>query len=247
MFPDKTSQVWKLPQDLIDHIKQKYSHLCVVWEFENEGEFMPVCQLAKLIRQINRGKNCNITLHCPYLPYGRQDKAVSNDSCFALHVFCELVEVYFDRLSTFDVHNPDFFTPEKMSLEVNNIMPVKELADIVANADINFVVLPDKTAALRYGGLIDLPHVAADKVREPLTGEITGISVPEIKNGLNILVADDIADGAKTMIELAKIIGPASNKLILYVSHGLFTKGTKIVYDSGYENIYTKDGLLKKP
>ena len=134
-----------------------------------------------------------------------------------------------------------------MSLEVNNIMPVKELADIVASEAIDFVVFPDKGAAARYGGLIDLPHVAADKVREPLTGEITGISVPEIKNGLNILVADDIADGAKTMIELAKIIGPASNKLILYVSHGLFTKGTKIVYDSGYENIYTKDGLLKKP
>ncbi len=35
MFPDKTSQVWKLPKDTT-----KMLHALVEWRFEHEGEFM---------------------------------------------------------------------------------------------------------------------------------------------------------------------------------------------------------------
>jgi len=71
IFPDKTSQCWKLPEGIFyddcDHGVQRYVH--VEWRFEHEGEFMHLAQLKALTDEYS----LLATLKLKYLPYGRQD------------------------------------------------------------------------------------------------------------------------------------------------------------------------------
>ena len=242
MFPDKTSQVWKLSDDLLWADKCADQRL-ITWNFENEGEIFHIIQLATLLDEVNGYRP--IILDCPYLPYGRQDKEIANNSCFALEAFCNLFSGI-SELHTFDAHNPSFFE-DKFPFDFVNTLPYKEIEAIIERESINLIVYPDKGASARYPQLsAKYKWAAADKLRDQLTGEITGMVMPDIDEGLNILVADDLADGARSMIELAKLINKYNPKsLILYVSHGIFSKGTQIVIDAGYNKIYTKDGLIR--
>ena len=99
IFPDNTSQVWQLDPNLLDS-----KSFNIVWEFENEGELFHLQQLVQLLKY---GRvPCPINLHMPYLPYGRQDKDVSNDSTFALKTFCNVIDrMNFDKVSTLDAHS----------------------------------------------------------------------------------------------------------------------------------------------
>ena len=45
IFPDKTSQVWKLEQDWFFPTNN-----VITWEFENEAEFMQLAQLNDLVQ-----------------------------------------------------------------------------------------------------------------------------------------------------------------------------------------------------
>lgn len=245
IFPDKTSQVWKLPPQILCDPSNTYT---IEWTFEKEDELIHIAQLCTLIRK--EVKSSFINLVCPYLPYARQHKEISNNATFALQTFCDIIDLYIDRLVVFDVHNYDFFFIEdripKWNFTLSNIKPKKEIQDCISRESINFIVFPDKGAAKRYLDLIgNIPFVSISKIREPLTGEITGLTMPDIPSAQNILVIDDLSDGARSHIEACKLIntfGP--NKVVLYVSHGLFTKGTQIVYEAGYSAIYTKDGRL---
>jgi ribose-phosphate pyrophosphokinase len=123
-------------------------------------------------------------------------------------------------------------------------LPYLQLLLVLQCLKFDLVVFPDESAQYRYSSLIEIPSIFSSKVRDQLTGEITGMEMPEINSGQNILVIDDIADGARTPIEVAKLISEYNpNYLGLYVSHGIFSKGTKIVYEAGYNEIYTREGI----
>jgi hypothetical protein len=82
IFPDGTSQVWKLPDEILER-----SNVTVTWKFSSEAEVMHLAQLRAIL-QVYR-----VTAHLEirYLPYARQDKGVSNASTFALTPFASLL------------------------------------------------------------------------------------------------------------------------------------------------------------
>jgi ribose-phosphate pyrophosphokinase len=243
MFPDKTSQVWKQSEQLLNSLND--DALEVEWEFENEGEYLHLLQFFHLAHHLKcKPKTTNIYL--PYMPYARQDKEISNESCFALSIFLRALP--FSKVTMFDVHNPDFFKnlEDKHShgTKYVNILPTEKVQAIVTEHAVDTIVFPDKGAESRYGRLLNVEAYAARKDRDQLTGEIRGlvmdIAPPE---GSTILVWDDLCDGARSFTELAKILLPLKPaKLILYVSHGIFSKGTEVLFDAGYDFVYTKDG-----
>jgi ribose-phosphate pyrophosphokinase len=109
------------------------------------------------------------------------------------------------------------------------------------------IVAPDKGAVKRANlaakvlGVTDI--IYGEKVRDPENGEILGIIVerelpdgtvtasPEqlgIK-GKPILIVDDICDGGRTFIELAKSLKTyGTGAIYLYVTHGIFSKGFEV-------------------
>jgi ribose-phosphate pyrophosphokinase len=55
----------------------------------------------------------------------------------------------------------------------------------------------------------------------------------------NFLIVDDICDGGRTFIELAKVLRPLTNgSIFLYVTHGIFSQGLD-VFKGVIDHIYT--------
>ncbi|MNP55768.1 phosphoribosylpyrophosphate synthetase [compost metagenome] len=76
-----------------------------------------------------------------------------------------------------------------------------------------------------------------NKERDLATGRITKLDMSADVTGLNLFVLDDICDGGRTFIELAKLVTKA-NKVELAVTHGLFTKGIDVVANE-FDRVYT--------
>lgn len=243
IFPDGTSQVWKVDESLYDY-DQYSGDPEILWLFENEGELSHVLQLAHLVDKMTGCET--LTLKVPYLPYGRQDKNVDNKSSFALHTFARtLYSANICRVETFDAHSN-----VSTDTYIESESPTKFHRSIF-NHDI--VCFPDKGAATRYfksDAFNGKPMIYCEKIRDQLTGQITGLSViganeDDLKDK-SILIVDDICDGGMTFIKVTEALKPFRPKQVdLAVSHGLFSKGKACLYDAGITNIFTTNSLLR--
>jgi ribose-phosphate pyrophosphokinase len=90
-----------------------------------------------------------------------------------------------------------------------------------------------------------LPVVEAKKVRDVATGQITHTEIDssQLVGVDTAIIVDDIIDGGKTFLELAKVIRGNSftGKLILCVTHGIFSKGLAAFTD--FDGIYTQNNI----
>ncbi|MFY9239311.1 MAG: phosphoribosyltransferase family protein [Roseovarius sp.] len=229
IFPDGTQQVWKL-RDVIgeDNI--------VRWDYDGDHEIVTLWQLSLLAN--------NITLYCDFLPYGRQDKEVSNEFTFGLTSFIQMLAgMGIKTLVTIDAHSE---VPKRLcreyGVEYYDIYPEHSINYALNDSNCDMVCYPDKGASKRYK--IDLPSVILDKVRDQSTGEIVGLKVIERTPQEHILIIDDICDGGRTFCESAKLLKTYGATVDLYITHGIFSKGTGVLYASGIGKIYTKDGIV---
>jgi len=85
--------------------------------------------------------------------------------------------------------------------------------------------------------------IQAHKVRNLKTGEIIKTEVLGNVEGKNVLIADDICDGGRTFIELAKVLkNEGALEVSLFITHGIFSKGLD-VFTGLIEHIYTTDSF----
>lgn len=112
-FPDGTTQIWKLEEYLNKSVQSYY----ILWQFENETEVFQVCQLADLI--FNTCKFYPVVF-APYLPYGRQDKDISNKSTFAKLTMQKALKASgVPSIYTYDAHSSK-----------NEIMPIVSICPV---------------------------------------------------------------------------------------------------------------------
>jgi ribose-phosphate pyrophosphokinase len=125
---------------------------------------------------------------------------------------------------------------------------------VIAISKPDYIVFPDAGAADRYhdSGTAHIPKVICDKVRDQLTGAITGHKIlsgtPEItRYGVNFLIVDDLCDGGATFISVAGMLHKMSTFITvdLCVSHGLFSKTREHLLANGISSIFTTDSLTK--
>lgn len=235
IFPDKTSQVWKLPETVL----MRTSKFKVVWRFENEAEVIQLLQLSNLL--CNTGSI--VELFIPYFPYARQDKEITNESTFAQTTIIDLLETYFNcPITVFDIHNPTIC----VTRNIINITPEKFIVKSLIDSRADLICYPDSGAAKRYGELQDF--IVAEKERDQLTGRILGHKLLESKHNLegkNVLVVDDLCDGGATFKSVAKMLSDQGvTNVDLYVSHGVFSQGIPVIKASGIRNIYTTDSFI---
>lgn len=238
LFPDNTSQVWKLPEHLLSG-----DIAWVTWEFEHEGELMHLAQLKDLI---DGGYN-KYNLHMPFLPYARQDKILSNYSTFALRTFSHLINMMrFDGVNSLDVHSD---VAHQFIINFGNESPIQEVGRIVQEVNPSLLCFPDEGARNRYDNMIGLRELASvygTKARDPETGYIRYTNIGGAVNaiaGSSILIVDDICDGGMTFKLLTKLLEPFCPKEVhLYTTHGIFSKGLRTLRESGINRIFTRLG-----
>lgn len=245
IFPDGTSQVWKLP----DHVVAA-SRACIDWRFESERELIDIVSLSRLINPY-----CTLELNVPYLPYARQDKDVSNTSTFNLEVLAHILNgANFESITALDVHNVK--RTEDLIDRFANQSPSRFHEHVLEQVKPDFIVFPDAGAAERYSSepcFACRPVLVCDKVRDQLSGNIVGHKITDTAStsrtlaGKTFLIVDDICDGGATFISVAKLLRESYSPgdVALCVTHGIFSKSRSHLLENGINQLYTTDSLTR--
>ena len=246
IFPDGTTQVYKIQAITKDYRNVVRSE--IVWQFENEAELLHVAQLSDLLDSYTLHPRPVKILNVPFLPYGRQDKPISNSTTFAERTFAKLLNsLEFDRVVSFDVHGTT---------------TVKNLQTLSANETVKKIFeengyevycYPDGGACERY---LHEPSVNGAKIRDKITGKIVDYQLTteyEDKNGFThgvsvkgkkVLIVDDLLDGGATFIELMKLLKNVEvGEVGLYVSHAIASKGYEHLIEAGITQFFTTNSL----
>lgn len=251
IFPDGTSQIWKL-----NSISKNYKNCTsseIIWQFENESEYLHVAQLSDLLDSYTGIPRPFKILNIPFLPYGRQDKPISNTTTFAQRTFTKLIDVLsFDRIISFDVHG---------ICAINNLhklSAVPIIENIFKEYGYDIACLPDGGACERYY-MEDVPTVNGIKMRNQKTGKIEDYYLnTEYKNKLGefievdlgnkkVLIVDDLCDQGNTFLKLYDLLKEKQVASVdLYISHMVGnTDIRKKLQDHGISKILTTNSLIK--
>lgn len=192
----------------------------------------------------------SLHLDMPYVPYARQDRVCSPGEAHQLKVIANLINgMGFATVTSVDAHSTvsngvfdRFYTLDQISV----------FSKIKTNWSEVYIVAPDQGATKKAEAFAKAVKAAGvitcAKVREMSTGKILGLRVlddmPFSSVNSEFLVLDDLCDGGRTFIEVAKALkGHDLGKLELAVTHGLFSKGVGVVKDF-YDEIYTTDSVI---
>ncbi len=178
----------------------------------------------------------------PYVPGARQDRInFTGDVLFTSASVASLInDRPFNLVKILDPHSTTIRSFIRNVAEY----PLGKVADMLPNT-YDGVIAPDKgamrRAAVFAAAMGHRPLIQAEKQRDPSNGVLSGFAV-KVEKGKHYLVADDICDGGGTFIGLAEKIKEQGATADLYVSHGIFSKGTKHLRQY-YKNIYSTNSL----
>lgn len=183
-----------------------------------------------------------IWLHMPYLPYARQDRVCARGEALSLAVFCELINSQgYEYVEVWDVHSD----VAPALLKRCEVVPPEEFLDNAGGLidwGKTLLVAPDAGALKKTAKVAThfyTSFIRADKTRDAKTGEITGTVVHSDHVGdRDLLIVDDICDGGRTFIELARELRKlTTGRVMLYVTHGIFSRGTQ-VFDGLIDRVF---------
>lgn len=237
IFPDKTSQVWKLPKHVLDAAQH-----FITWHYQSEQELMHLAQLKQLI-DLTNAKDKAAYLYMPYLPYARQDKYPGNNSSWSLSAFAKILNsLEFDSINVLDAHNPS----RSVSLidGLVNVPPFVFHSKVIDHVQPEIIIFPDLGAYNRYPHLHHLTYAMAEKERDAASGKIVKYTIDgtDFTKYKTALVVDDLCDGGATFLKLREAL-PVGFNLALAVTHGVFSKGTHELYCAGYR-MFTTDSYM---
>jgi len=218
----------------------KYPHPINTIEanLQSPTEIVELLMVTDAVKRMFPRSRLNLSM--PYVPYARQDRVSVPGEALSIKVFANLInsQNYAD-VEIWDPHS------DVTSALINNLTVVEqhEITKNIVSIPDTILVAPDAGAAKKIYKLAAITGsevVVASKVRDPITGNITGteIDLSKVSTNGRYLIVDDICDGGRTFTELAKVIQHKSSKPIdLYVTHGIFSKGLN-VFDGLIDKIY---------
>ena len=225
----------------------------ITMEFRNNGDLFDLALLVDAVRREFDAK-CDISLYMPYLPYARQDRVMVAGESLSIKVVADFI----NSLGFTTVYCEDIHSDVGVAL-INNLVHIKQEAcawslpnfERPANT---ILVSPDAGAAKKVFAVAKKlgynEVVTASKKRDVASGLIlkTMVELPDNFWHKDFLIVDDICDGGRTFIELAKAIKKDVNysneRICLYVTHGIFSAGLE-VFDGFIDKIYVHN-LMKE-
>lgn len=194
-----------------------------------------ICAVAA-IRNITPNKE--ITLVAPYFLGARSDRKFQDGGVnYLKQVICPIINsLNFSKVTTLDPHSDVLEACLNNFEKVNNFTLVDEaLSYLISDDEEDQIVLVSPDAGA-YKKVFDVAKfmkiekiITATKVRDLKTGEIIRTEIPVLDqhNKLKYVIVDDICDGGRTFVELAKAIkaGRPTAEVYLIVTHGIFSAG----------------------
>lgn len=162
----------------------------------------------------------------PYLPGARQDRGLPRTAMTAgaQEVIAELVVFA-------DAHSQEMPTFIDRGAQLRELSPVYLIPEHLVTGDVG-IIAPDAGARGRAKAVADkfgLPLFQGSKVRDPDNNfRIKSIECEPVTTE-RALVVDDICDGGGTFLALADAIGFPRERLSLWTTHGIYSKGIRII------------------
>lgn len=194
---------------------------------------------------LQRGNNV-IHLSIRYLMGARMDRPIDDCQPFTLKVITDMLQG-FASVQILDAHSQVAVD----LLDAANLYPYLEVRNLLQDFDPSntAIVIPDQGAVTRVmalvGGTGHTHFVVCRKERDLATGKLSGF---HIENPWRVrdecIIIDDICDGGRTFVGLAKLLREAGAKHItLFVTHGIFSKGRNL---EGIDAVYSTDSYQKE-
>lgn len=189
----------------------------------------------------------SISVFMPYFPAARQDRLMVPGEALTVKVYADVLNsLGLRRITVFDPHSE--VTPAVLNNceTLSNHRFVKVAASSLA--DDYVLVSPDGGALKKVYKLAPAlggkEVVECSKTRDVTTGALSGFKVyADDLSGKTCLVVDDICDGGGTFLGLAEALkAKGAAKLILVVSHGIFSKGFEKL-NALYDHIFTTNSV----
>jgi ribose-phosphate pyrophosphokinase len=223
--------------------------------------------LEIIICAVGSLRNCNIreiSLYVPYFMGARSDRQFQYGGVnYIKQVISPIINsLNFSSVTVIDPHSDVLEACITNFKKVNNFSLVKfALTDIDNRDDAQeriTLVSPDAGA---YKKIFDVAKefkirniVTANKIRDLVSGQIISTEVPVTTQdaGKTFVIIDDICDGGRTFIEIAKAIrsitdlSSSSNqptKIYLVVTHGIFSAGFKEL-NKYFDGIYSTNSYI---
>lgn len=193
--------------------------------------------LVAQVRRIHPELTC---LHILYMLAARCDRRFSPGEAVDLKIVCDYIKsLKFDTVSIVKPHSyithelmaPEYqisvYDPTYMLLD----MLYKSLYDNVRVGQCDVVHISPDAGASRWISDLRLKNVIqCEKKRDPATGAVAGVTVPNLEkyaNYENFVIVDDLCDGGATFTTIAKEIKLTipEAKVYLVVTHAIFSKG----------------------
>jgi len=244
-FPDghKHLKLIQSPYDQSDEIN-------VISRFTSYDDLFLIAQARKILGKLD---NSLINLIIPYLLTGRCDRRFSlfESDDLSITIFL-LNSLEFNKITTIDqhpvlnikkIHNKQVFYGFDDYMNhicgIHRYLCQKYPKDFMDWRRKNFIeAFPDKSACKKYSNY-EIHEIFAKKERDE-NGKIINmqlVNFDKVKDK-NIIVRDDLIDGGATFIEFAKLLkANGANKLYLFVTHGIFSKGFDEILNY-YEHIW---------
>ncbi len=194
----------------------------------------------------------NIELYVPYFIGGRSDRKFStNDTNYLKNVICPIINSQgFSKVIVLDPHSDVLEACLNNFVKINNFDLIRfALKDIGGDSSQTAIISPDAGALKK---IFDVAKefnitnvVTASKVRDMKTGNIIRTQLPtmDLRGVEHLIVIDDICDGGRTFIELAKAIKEITEiPIYLIVTHGIFSAGFKTLFEY-FEGIYCTNSI----
>lgn len=219
---------------------------------ENMDDLMVVAQIKDIVDRLTHGL-ASILLKIMSPLYSRYDRVMFEDQsdAFGAAVFGKMVQsLGFTSVSYLDCHSRVLVS--QTGIYAHDIVQSVHLATMQGNYPAirdAYTIAPDKGAVKKN----PIATLVFDKVRDVTTGKIQGVSLVERTSNIlapdrDYLVVDDLCEGGRTFIEVAKEFNKAlpnhKGKLSLYVTHGLFTNNAIPKLLEAYSDIYVR--IMKK-
>jgi ribose-phosphate pyrophosphokinase len=199
----------------------------------------------------------------PYIPYARQDRVCNDGEAFSVRAFARIINaLQFSSVVVWDAHSDVSVALLERCINVPRyqlMVSNPDIANWINKSQLDgwpmYLVSPDAGAVKKsYDTAKAFPQfkgiIFAEKVRDTATGKILKTvirDVPDDINQANLLIADDICDGGRTFIELAKEIKRlhAPGQLNLYVTHGIFSAGMEVLTEH-FDNVWSETNFEYK-
>lgn len=249
-FPDGTTNLCLQPEIYEELSACKEG--VIDWRMENTEE---IVLLQFIVNHLHDKGYRNLTLHMPYVPFGRQDKARREDEILLLKYFSEIINsLKFTKVTVYDPHST--VTQNLIDrLEIKTPMRlVERVYKTITHTENTAPLLffPDEGSRKRYESISKQQYCLGSKHRDLNTADIDSYDIygnVQAINGNPILIVDDICSAGGTFYmcatELKKL---GAGNIYLWVTHCEDNIWRGQLLGSDYiKRIYTTNSLIRRP